>query len=365
MPPVKGPIRFTVDRRFCLRTGRIGAALRAVAISLTLSGAVTLPLSFLAAQNQNQNTDDRTDVAGTTAGNEFETHQARVNSIRSAEMRADAENKFRYARELHADGFRERALALYKQFVILYPRHTRYFDALKEIGTILDEMDRPEEAAQYYMRAFREAPNHEEGALAYLQAGRLLANIGRTTEARAIYAEIRRVHPGSRAARLADLEIRSLRRNVPAGDQEGALFPEYGDTESGANTNSDSIEESRSTNDGMNADGSDRGINSNSTGDSSRMDATDSGQRAGNRDDRNNSTGNAVTDAAADEGNNPGVRDRSNNSTRSAGNNESNRDSSETGRSDMTERDTRAHGGLSDSALDRMGEGVEMPAQSR
>lgn len=126
-------------------------------------------------------------------------------------MEAQGRLLLRYARELHAVGYRKRALELIEHFLILYPGHPWEFEALQEAGDIQRETNHSEEAARYYMRAFRHSMNSEKGALAYLQAGKILAEKGRIRDAMAIFDEIIHLFPESRVSLLADIEKRSLR----------------------------------------------------------------------------------------------------------------------------------------------------------
>ncbi len=179
-----------------------------------------------------QDAADAADPAGDTAsdrvvpGGPLPPTQASVTAGKfREEFQIDGENRFRYGRELHADGFRDRSAQILRDFLVLFPRHPRRFEALRILAEIEVEKDRPVPAIDYYRRAFREVPGQDRGLEAYLQAGRLLAGLGETETAREVFEDIRRRKPDSRVARQAGNELQALglRRfdnaaTDPAGD---------------------------------------------------------------------------------------------------------------------------------------------------
>ena len=108
----------------------------------------------------------------------------------SQEVRQEGENRFRYARELHADGYLVRARQLLQDFLILFPDHVRRFQVLELLAEIEVEQDHPERAALAYRRAYASVPGEDRGLEAALKAGRILAGLGRFGEARALFREI-------------------------------------------------------------------------------------------------------------------------------------------------------------------------------
>lgn len=148
------------------------------------------------------------------------------------EFQIDGENQFRYGRELHADGFRDRSARILNDFLVLFPRHPRRFEALRILAEIEVEQDRPVPAIDYYRRAFREAPGQDRGLEAYLQAARLLAGLGESTAARFIFEDIQRRKPDSRLARLAGNELRALGLRRFDDIEPGAAQETEGDGES-------------------------------------------------------------------------------------------------------------------------------------
>jgi tetratricopeptide (TPR) repeat protein len=154
-----------------------------------------------------------------------------------AQLRLDGENRFRYAREMFADGYLERARQLLEDFLILFPAHGRRFDALQILAQIESERDRPEGALAAYRRAYAETPGDDRGLEAALRAGRILAGLGRNAEARQLLQDVQRRKPDSRIARLAATELRAL--ELPVGYDGLSDRPDSGETagpDAGANS---------------------------------------------------------------------------------------------------------------------------------
>ncbi|MCR9144102.1 MAG: hypothetical protein NXI24_17775 [bacterium] len=135
-------------------------------------------------------------------------------SIRRRMMRAqikiEGENKFRYARELEADGYLVRSRQLLEDFLILFPGHDRRFAALQLLARIAEQQDQTERAVVAYRRAYAAVPGEDRGLESALQAGRLLAGLGRTDEARKLFLEIQGRKPDSKLARLVAIELQAL-----------------------------------------------------------------------------------------------------------------------------------------------------------
>ena len=162
--------------------------------------------------------------------------------IRLRKFRKHKENQgkilYRYAREVHAGGNFPRALRAFQEFIILYPEHIWAFDALQETAEILQKMERPGEAADYFIRAYRRAHNERRGGMAYLKAGRILAEMGRTRRARRIFQELQGWKRFSDISRLAQIELNSIRflDGNPSTEDSGRLLKnqrEQEDTKSG------------------------------------------------------------------------------------------------------------------------------------
>ena len=126
---------------------------------------------------------------------------------------------FRYARELHSMGNLKHSMHNIELFLILYPEHSRVFEAIKEKGEILLKMNRPKNAADCFIMAFKNAHNEERGALAYLKAGKILVEVGKWQRARDIFSSLIRWKPSSRISKLADIELKSL--HLITGDMSG------------------------------------------------------------------------------------------------------------------------------------------------
>lgn len=139
-----------------------------------------------------------------------QTQAERRRGLVQAELARDGESRFRYARELFADGRYARARALLEDFLLLFPEHPRRIEALRIAAEIDARNGDVEAAVLRYTRAYREAPDGETGARAYLQAGRLLAASGEPERARRIFEEVKRRVPSSATARLADQELLAL-----------------------------------------------------------------------------------------------------------------------------------------------------------
>ncbi|MEQ9363028.1 MAG: tetratricopeptide repeat protein [Leptospirales bacterium] len=127
-----------------------------------------------------------------------------------AQLRIEGENKFRYAREMQADGYLVRSRQLLQDFLILFPEHDRRFAALEMLAQIAEDQDQPEQAVAAYRRAYAAVPGEDRGLTAALQAGRLLAGMGRTDEAKALFQEIQARKPDSKLARLVAIELQAL-----------------------------------------------------------------------------------------------------------------------------------------------------------
>ena len=135
--------------------------------------------------------------------------ERRIPNIR-AELAKQGRIQFLYARELHSDGYLNASRDRLQNFLELYPDHDLYFEALRELASVLKDMNRTEEAAGVFLRAFRSAHNREKGDLAYLEAGRLFIETGDLERARSIFSELIRSRPSSRVARLAEIEMKTL-----------------------------------------------------------------------------------------------------------------------------------------------------------
>ncbi len=261
------------------------------------------------------------------------------------QIRQEGENKFRYARELHADGYLVRARQLLEDFLILFPDHQRRFAALEILARIEEEQDQPARAASAYRRAYASVPGEDRGLESALRAARLLAGMGQTDEAKALLLEIRARKPDSRLARLVEVELQSL--GLPLLYERGQSNP--GDAGTNNTTeNADGVRQNPSemepgeSRDGGSGQSTDR-PNQNrrpvdDAGESSRglLDGTDG---VPTDDDRSTDLG------------------RGNGQSRpnSAG------DASADGQLDGA---ASGNGGVSNEALLRMGEGVERPRTS-
>jgi TolA-binding protein len=167
-----------------------------------------------------------------------ETQAERRRGIVQTELARDGESRFRYARELYADARYARARDLLEDFLLLFPEHPRRIEALRITAEIDARNGNVEAAVRRFTRAYREAPDGETGARAYLQAGRLLAASGEPERARPIFEEVKRRVPSSATARLADQELLALdlpRARTSAGGEERPLLQEA----AGAATNAD------------------------------------------------------------------------------------------------------------------------------
>lgn len=163
----------------------------------------------------------------------------------SAQIKIEGENRFRYARELEADGYLTRARQLLEDFLVLYPEHDRRFAALEMLARIEEQQDRPERAVAAYRRAFQSVPGEDRGLEAALRAGRILAGLGRVQEARRLFQEIQSRKPDSRIARLVDIELQAL--GLPLIDDGGGRGQPSGndpapDDEMGQSTGSSDVD---------------------------------------------------------------------------------------------------------------------------
>ncbi|MCB1326044.1 MAG: hypothetical protein H7A21_17675 [Spirochaetales bacterium] len=160
------------------------------------------------------------------------THEATRSAMAATEIDADLSRRFLYAREIYADGYVSRALAVLEDLLILAPRHELRFEMLREAARALETLGRQEEARDYYVQAFETAPGLPAAGESYLQAARLEARLGRQEQARMILDRIRRQYPDSTLSRQADLELRALAFPPPADSADdatpasGAVAPE-------------------------------------------------------------------------------------------------------------------------------------------
>lgn len=115
------------------------------------------------------------------------------------------------AREYRAEGRHRRAIELYREFLIRFPRSKNAYSACIEAAEILERLNRGGDAADYYMRAYRIDGGSIKGGEALLQAGRILIGIGEYQRGMALLEKIETEFPYSRLAKEAELEKKQLR----------------------------------------------------------------------------------------------------------------------------------------------------------
>lgn len=256
-------------------------------------------------------------------------------SVRRDKMRAqlkiEGENRFRYAREMHADGYLVRSRQLLQDFLILFPKHDRRFSAFEMLARIEEQQDHPERAVSAYRRAYAAVPGEDRGLDAALRAGRILAGLGRLDEAKAIFLEIQARKPDSRMARLVEIEMRALGLPVIYEAVDTGVNTESGNNKTATG---DDVRQNPTPVDGSGVDqgNSDRGL----------LDGTDGvpvdDRRSGDADTRTGVRGERTGDSRS-------------NSTLPG---DSGQNQMESGSADGSVK-------LSNEALQRMGEGVEQP----
>ncbi len=160
-------------------------------------------------QTANQQRQPAVNAAGGSPAQDATQESRRLHGQRQ-EFSRQAGIHFRYARELHADGYLLRSLSSYSDFIILYPEDPNAYEAHLETGKILRELGRLEEAASWFLKAHRQGHNQEKGDLAYLEAGRTMLESGELDRARSIFSELIRSRPATRVARLAEIELKSM-----------------------------------------------------------------------------------------------------------------------------------------------------------
>lgn len=263
-----------------------------------------------------------------------ETQAERRRGLVQAELARDGESRFRYARELFADGRYARARDLLEDFLLLFPEHPRRIEALRIAAEIDARNGDVEAAVARFTRAYREAPDGEIGARAYLQAGRLLAASGEPERARPIFEEVKRRVPSSATARLADQELLALELPRPRAvgpSDERPLLQDGGDATADLTRNADINTNADSAQDAPLPATSDRGVVAD------RRPAAEAGSSP-----TASGAPTAGATASRPQSGRPAARD-------------SRGEAAQSGQAPGAGRDARGD------ALDRMGEGVEEP----
>ncbi len=223
----------TLERSIVAIRGRAGqSALSSALFAFCLAGLLGAGELFAqsAAPGAAEPTAPVTESRDRASGDQTQAERRR--DIVQAELARDGESRFRYARELYADGRYARARDLLEDFLLLFPEHPRRIEALRITAEIDARNGDIEAAVVRFTRAYREARDGESGARAYLQAGRLLAASGEPERARPIFEEVKRRVPSSATARLADQELLALElpRAAAQASDERPLLNDAGDS---------------------------------------------------------------------------------------------------------------------------------------
>ena len=135
------------------------------------------------------------------------------------ERAGEAENIYRYAVELHSEGYKERALELLRDFRIRFPGHERTFFVRMEEGDILREKGEILDAVNMDLETCRMYPREERAGRVCLRAGKLLRRSGDVDRARSVFKEVADSFPASGVARMASVELSLMSESQNTPDQ--------------------------------------------------------------------------------------------------------------------------------------------------
>ncbi|MCE9597684.1 MAG: hypothetical protein K8S54_06925 [Spirochaetia bacterium] len=144
------------------------------------------------------------------------TQEAKRRAALAKERSKEAESAYRYAVQIHGDGYNERSLELLRDFLIRFPGHERTYFVRMEQADILREMGDTLEAANLDLETCRIFQNQERGGNLCLRAARLLKRSGDHDRAVAVLKETIRRYPATSLARVADVELNLISEAKPA-----------------------------------------------------------------------------------------------------------------------------------------------------
>ncbi|MBL8022544.1 MAG: hypothetical protein JNM27_22895 [Leptospirales bacterium] len=144
------------------------------------------------------------------------TQEAKRRAAIAKERDKEAESAYRYAVQIHGDGYNERSLELLRDFLVRFPGHERTYFVRMEQADILREMGETLEAANLDLETCRLFQNQERGGNLCLRAARLLKRSGDHDRAVAVLKETIRRYPATSLARVADVELNLISETKPA-----------------------------------------------------------------------------------------------------------------------------------------------------
>ena len=127
----------------------------------------------------------------------------------------DGEARFRYAYMLFSEAYYERAQELWKQFIILFPNHSRRIEVMHYLALISEKENRYVEAMNAHIRTYQKASGQDMAIRSYLQAGRLAVRLGEITRAKQIFKEIIKSRKASYLTKVAQMELDAIRIDEP------------------------------------------------------------------------------------------------------------------------------------------------------
>ncbi len=151
--------------------------------------------------------------------------EERRRAVFAKERASEAENAYRYAVELHGEGYRAGALEALRDFQIRFPGHERTFFVRMEEGDILREMGEILDAVNLDLETCRMYPREERAGRICLRAAKLLRRSGDTDRARAVFKEVTENFPASGIARQASAELSIMKEaeSSPEPDNQQRL----------------------------------------------------------------------------------------------------------------------------------------------
>ncbi len=213
--------------------GRFAVKLSFIRKTLLLNGlliyAFSLPLTAQESETSG-NKVKRNETSQVSAGE----HQK---NLFRAVMVKQGNAAYHYAREMAGGKNISRAIEVYREYLILYPRHQSRFDAMVELAGLLASENKKRDAAELYEEAYREDFRSLRGAEAYLKAGKIYLQLGEIERGKSILLDLSKIFPYSKISRQATLELKSYfpEESILNESESGVIESRYSKKESSEN----------------------------------------------------------------------------------------------------------------------------------
>ncbi|TGN20446.1 tetratricopeptide repeat protein [Leptospira idonii] len=134
----------------------------------------------------------------------------KISEVYETENKKQGELLFRKAQEFFEDRNYTKSIEELKLFLVLYPRHSREWEARKLLSSSFRKTGDTLALAQNELRMYKDYPNTEDGLDAYLESARAFLRLGKEEKAISILKDITTNTFSSKIAQEAELELSQM-----------------------------------------------------------------------------------------------------------------------------------------------------------